>query len=169
MGVRAAVLFAGLALLVGCGGDEGGGDSRPAVGELLRDAPAGLTYAEPPAATVSQYRDLLRQSDPDFDESRVAIKNVERDGRMVGQAIVLDGGEQDGRDIAAGFSEGFEERTGKAPEELTLAGTKVTFGENKGRAGAVAHKNGFALEAIGDPPVVKQLIEHLIREADAAG
>jgi hypothetical protein len=169
MGLRAAaVLLAGLALLGGCGGDDGG-ESRSAVGELLRDAPAGLTYTEPPASAVSRLRNLLKQSDPDFDESRLAVRNVERDGRVVAQAIVLDGGEQGARDIAAGFRAGFEKQTGRPPEKLTLAGTEVTFGEGPSRAGAVAAKNGFGLEVIGDAAVVKQVIEHLIGEADAAG
>jgi hypothetical protein len=167
--MRAGALFAGLAMVAGCGGGEDGGGGGVAPAEILRKAPSGLTYAEAPAATVSQYRKLLEETDSGLKEDGLAIRDVERDGRMVAQAIVIDGSTSPEGDIASGFSEGFKERTGKSTQKLTLAGAEVTYGESAGRAGAVAEEGELGIEVLGDPPVVKQVIEHLIREADAAG
>jgi hypothetical protein len=169
MGLRAGTLCLGLALLAGCGGDEGGSSASTAPADLLRDQPAGLTYAEPSAATVERYRKLLETAEGDFSDDDLAIRDVERDGRMVAQAIVIDGSSSPEGDIARGFAEGFSDQTGKKTEKLTLAGVEVTYGENAGRAAAVAEENDLGLEVIGDPPVVKRVLEHLIREAEAAG
>jgi hypothetical protein len=150
-------------LLAGCG-TPARSSTRP--DELLGKPPAGLIYALPDAATVSQIVGILQQDTGNqLDARDVAVRIVRRQRRRVGAVVVLDGRGSGQEGVFKGFDREAE-KAGVHPVDKTVAGTKVKQAELKGIVATVAVEHGFVLETIAaDAASGELLLRPLVERA----